>query len=161
MVRRLRAWLAFSVLLASCGGGMPASAPESAPPPQEERETPTQAYPPQQQPGYGAPPAAPTSGGGFAEPPAARPPPPGQDSVAEGAQPTVEQASLELDRAAAELSASGSDCARACKALDSMNRASERICALEPDTGTGGRCRRARERVGVAADRVRRSCACQ
>jgi hypothetical protein len=137
---------------------MPASAPESSPPPQKEGETPSQAYPPQQQPGYGAPPSAPTGGGDFAQPPAS--PPPGQGPVTEGAQPTVEQAGLELDRAAAELNASGSDCARACKALGSMNRASERICALEPDTGTGGRCRRARERVTEAADRVRRSCAC-
>jgi hypothetical protein len=139
---------------------MPASAPASAPPPQEEGEkAPSQGYPQQQQPGYGAPSSAPT-GGDFAQPPAAPPSPPAQGPVTEGAQPTVEQASLELDRAAAELSASGSDCARACKALGSMNRASDRICALEPDTGTGGRCRRARERVSEAADRVRRSCAC-
>jgi hypothetical protein len=161
MARHAQAWLALSILLTSCGGsGMPASAPQSAPPPQKESDTPSQAYPSQQQPGYAAPPSAPSGGGDFAPSPAAPPPPAGQGPVIEGAGPAVEQASLELDRAAAELSASGSDCARACKALGSMNRASERICALEPDTGTGGRCRRARERVGEAADRVRRSCAC-
>jgi hypothetical protein len=154
---RRRALIAFSAtVLASCGGGMPASAPESAP--SKESETPPQAYPPQQQPGYGAP--APTGGGDFAQPPPAPPAPPGQGPATEGAQPSVEQASLELDRAATELSAAGSDCARACKALRSMNRASERICALDPDESAAGRCRRARERVTEAAERVRRSCAC-
>jgi hypothetical protein len=157
MRRRIHEWLVCSVcLLASCGGGAPAAAPQAPPP----SEVPSPEYPQQQQPGYAAPPAP--AGGDFAEPPAATPPPPeSQGPIGDGAQPSVEQASLELDRAAAELSAAGSDCARACKALGSMSRASERICALEPDDRSGGRCRRARERVTVATEKVRRSCACQ
>ena len=155
MLRHCHALFALPVcVLAGCGGGsVPASAPEAPPP--------AQSYP-QQQPGYGTPSNAPTSGEEYAQPPPAATPPP-SDALGpsdQGAQPSVERASLELDRAAAELSAAGSDCPRACKALASMNRASERICALEPDESPGGRCKRAKERVTEATERVRRSCAC-
>ena len=151
----LKAGLAGLLLLTSCGGGTPAAAPAGAPP--QEGAPPAQAYPAEEQPGYGAQPAP--GSGDFAQPPAA-PPPPGQGPDTEGAQPSVEQASLEFDRAAAELSAAGTDCPRACKALGSMNRASERICALDPDQSAAGRCRRAKDRVTEASERVRRSCAC-
>ena len=46
------------------------------------------------------------------------------------------------------------DCATACRALDSMRRAAERLCALEP----GDRCAKAQQRVKDAGDRVRATC---
>ncbi len=46
------------------------------------------------------------------------------------------------------------DCEQACRALELMERAAERICALEP----GERCDRARRRVADAARRVREAC---
>ena len=60
----------------------------------------------------------------------------------------------ELDRAESQVGAALSDCATACRALESMERAAEHLCAL--DSGTD--CRRARERLEAARERVRASC---
>ncbi len=46
------------------------------------------------------------------------------------------------------------DCAAACKALESMGRAAERICSLEP----GARCDEARAKVSGARSKVRGAC---
>jgi len=60
----------------------------------------------------------------------------------------------DLDRAESQVSAAMSDCATACRALESMERAAEHLCAL--DNGT--ECGRARERLEAARQRVRASC---
>ncbi len=63
--------------------------------------------------------------------------------------PTLE---LQLDD---ELQQAGAgDCATACRALDSMRRAAERICAIDP----GLPCQKAREKVAHAEQRVRAAC---
>ena len=60
----------------------------------------------------------------------------------------------ELDRAESQVSAAMSDCAQACRALESMERAAEHLCALD----SGSECGRARERLEAARQRVRASC---
>jgi MYXO-CTERM domain-containing protein len=50
-------------------------------------------------------------------------------------------------------SATTQDCATACKALESLTRAAEHICAVAPD-----HCDEARARVRSATDRVRAAC---
>lgn len=50
--------------------------------------------------------------------------------------------------------AMASDCATACRALGSMKRATERLCALAP----GDRCENAKQRLDVASARVRAAC---
>jgi len=46
------------------------------------------------------------------------------------------------------------DCDTACRALDSMRRATERLCALDP----GDRCARARQKLADATAHVRSAC---
>jgi MYXO-CTERM domain-containing protein len=59
---------------------------------------------------------------------------------------------VEIDRDYAV--AQGGDCATACKALDSMRRAADRLCQLDP----GDRCAKARQKVSDATARVNASC---
>jgi hypothetical protein len=157
--RRLSMLALSAALLTACGGSVPTSGAPAQEPKQAPEAPAGGAYPQQQEAQPGDSPAPRDEAyDGFAEPPAAEPAAPGGDK--DDATRSVEEASLELDRAASELSAAGTDCARVCKALGSMNRASERICALEPDASSSSRCRRAKERVAEAAVRVRRSCTC-
>jgi MYXO-CTERM domain-containing protein len=58
----------------------------------------------------------------------------------------------EIDRDYAE--ASTGDCATACRALDSMRNAADKLCALDP----GSRCANARQRLEAASARVRSAC---
>ncbi len=60
----------------------------------------------------------------------------------------------ELDRAEQQLGSAPGDCAAACKALASMDRAASHICALD----SGSECGSARERVEAARRRVQTSC---
>ncbi len=66
------------------------------------------------------------------------------------AQVDVFQAELEQDYA----QALGNDCPVACRALESMRRAADGLCAVDP----GDRCTRAKEKVQEATARVRASC---
>jgi len=67
-------------------------------------------------------------------------------------------AGAELDRAQADLEASASDCAAACRALASMDRATTHLCALADDSDDQRRCEDARQRLTAARARVRASC---
>jgi MYXO-CTERM domain-containing protein len=74
------------------------------------------------------------------------------------AQPAVVTTS-DADAAQAEVDrdytqALASDCATACRALDSMRRATERLCALDP----GDRCASARKKLDDATTHVRSAC---
>ena len=60
----------------------------------------------------------------------------------------------ELDRAEAQIGAATGDCATACRALASMERAANHLCALD----SGRECDHARERLAAARERVRTSC---
>ena len=66
----------------------------------------------------------------------------------------VAGARSELERAESQLNAATGDCATACRALASMERAAEHLCALDG----GHECDRARERLAAARERVRASC---
>jgi len=67
---------------------------------------------------------------------------------------TKELTTLERDLAREADALSTSDCAVACRALASIRRAADRICALDPDT----RCAAARAKAAEAAEAVRRAC---
>jgi hypothetical protein len=58
----------------------------------------------------------------------------------------------DVDRFAGE--AQGQDCAVACRAVDSMRSATERICEIDP----GDPCARARDTLRKSAARVRTAC---
>lgn len=58
----------------------------------------------------------------------------------------------QLDRDYAQ--ALASDCALACRALESMQRSADRLCQLEP----GDRCSHAKEKVDSATARVKATC---
>jgi hypothetical protein len=65
----------------------------------------------------------------------------------------------ELDEAPAKTAKVGSPCDMACRALSSMRRSAERICALAG--AADERCTRARGRVSAAEERIRRAqCEC-
>jgi hypothetical protein len=66
----------------------------------------------------------------------------------------VNAARSDIDRAESQVNAAMSDCAQACRALESMERAAEHLCALDG----GSECGRARERLEAARQRVRASC---
>lgn len=68
--------------------------------------------------------------------------------------PEVAGARHELDDAEGRLNAAQNDCAAACRALASMERAAEHLCALE----SGTECGHARDRVEAARERVRAHC---
>ena len=74
---------------------------------------------------------------------AAQPPPPG-----------IASARAEIDRDEQRIAAARSDCDEACRALASMERAADHLCALD----SGAECTRVRERVEAARERVRSSC---
>lgn len=60
------------------------------------------------------------------------------------------------ERSLSDAMAASDGCAIACRALDSMRRATDRICALEP----GAACEDARRRTASAETRVVQSCPC-
>ena len=86
-----------------------------------------------------------------AAPAEAAPPPPAAQRPAE-----EESAPAARDDTEARSAPAASPCTRACKALASMQRATDHLCGL---SGEGDpRCTGARDRVRSATDRVRASC---
>ena len=73
---------------------------------------------------------------------------------------TIEEAQQAFDEARKEFAASGTDCVILCRALQSMARAAERICALTPggDTAAKARCDDARAKVEEAKKKVLAAC---
>jgi MYXO-CTERM domain-containing protein len=69
-----------------------------------------------------------------------------------GSRSDIDSAQAEVDNDYAQ--ALASDCALACRALDSMRRATERLCALDP----GDRCSSAKSKLDDATKRVRTAC---
>jgi MYXO-CTERM domain-containing protein len=64
----------------------------------------------------------------------------------------VDAAQAEVDRDYA--AAQAADCATACLALESLRRATDHLCAIDP----GDRCARARQKLADATTRVTSSC---
>jgi uncharacterized protein (TIGR03382 family) len=73
---------------------------------------------------------------------------------AEGGPPSDEATSLAVEIDEAHTTLSTDDCAAACRALASIRRAADRLCALEP----GPRCDEARTKEESATERVRSAC---
>jgi hypothetical protein len=159
---------ALALALPMCGGmqAEPAAAPSPAP---ATGAAPALAAPS----GSTAVPAATPAGYPGAAPPALAPPPAEPSPVSEEAPPrsaTVDTtkapsreaqrsaARSELERWEASLKASVSDCAAACRALASMSRAAEHLCALVDSSDDQRRCDDAKRRVAGARDRVRQTC---
>jgi hypothetical protein len=68
------------------------------------------------------------------------------------------EARSELARAEASLEASANDCAAACRALASMGRAVDHLCALVSSQDDQRRCDDAKRRMASARERVRQTC---
>ena len=79
-----------------------------------------------------------------------------------GATPALDgvgRADRELAESSDAFAAAAGDCARLCKALASMQRATGHLCALtDGDDAQRGRCDAARARVDAARDKVKASC---
>jgi hypothetical protein len=73
---------------------------------------------------------------------------------------TLDEAQHAFDEARAAFAASGTDCVIMCRALQSMARAAERICALTPggDAAAKQRCEDARAKVEEAKKKVLAAC---
>lgn len=76
------------------------------------------------------------------------------DAAADAEAAAEDAAALEAQLASEHEALSTEDCFSACKALASIRRATDRLCALEP----GPRCERAREKAAEASARVREAC---
>jgi hypothetical protein len=68
--------------------------------------------------------------------------------------PEVGAARADFDRAENQVGAATGDCAAACRALASMQRAADHLCSVDG----GPECARARQRVDTARERVQASC---
>lgn len=78
-----------------------------------------------------------------------------------GGEPTTfDQASRAFDDARAAFASSGTDCITMCKALQSMSRSAERVCALAPpgDEAAKHKCDDARAKVDEATKKVLAAC---
>jgi hypothetical protein len=132
--------------LTMCGAAAPAekappATPAGAPAPAEAG--PAQSAYPQAQPGYAAPPPSAATGGAA-----------DQGDLAQRRA----AARAELQRAQSDLEAAASDCTAACRALSSMERATQHLCTLVADPDDQKRCDDAQHRLAAARERVRSSC---
>jgi MYXO-CTERM domain-containing protein len=75
-------------------------------------------------------------------------------ALAQPAPPASEALVLQGDIERYAADTEGSDCTTACRALDSMRRATDRICEIEPGDG----CARAEATLRRTAARVRAAC---
>ncbi len=133
-------------LSTGCGGGSP---PPKSPPSSDsdhdgtpDREGPSRAEP---TPTY---PASPYPVG---------PAQPGAAGVVE-IDDQRQAARLDVERAGQELESGLGDCAKACRALRSMERATVHLCDLATDLEDRRRCEDAKSRILKASDRIRSSC---
>jgi hypothetical protein len=132
-IRRLAA-LAFAASLAACAMSKESEPAKMAPPPAS--------YPSSTMPGVTAAPPPP--------PPAAEPPP--------TTQKEADPLWVEFERFDREVALSTNDCATACRALASLERAAKRVCEGAAQLGEGGRCGEATKRLREARGRVRSAC---
>jgi hypothetical protein len=154
--------LSFSLSVAGCGGA-PAMAPKS--PGEAPAGSPSYGAPPAGYPGYPAQPAnaaEPSGAQGTAQPSPA--PPPASPQATPSTAPPPDAASVrsaaraDFARAQADLEAASTDCATACRALASMERAATHLCELAGDPDDQTRCNDARRKVIAARERVRSAC---
>jgi hypothetical protein len=96
-----------------------------------------------------APPPAAAPPAGYAEPPSAQDP-----------HARYERASIQLSQAKEQLrvATSQKDCATACRALDSMERAAEQVCEIASSSEERRSCKTAEGDVADARKRVQAAC---
>ena len=148
-MKRAQSFSAFVLALVAvaCGAAEPEPrAPESAggaakstTPADQDRARPQNAPPSQPQP---PPPSTPGGTREYAQPPQATP-------------QALGDPWLEFQSAQAQLEATTSDCAVACKALASIDRATGHVCAM---TSASDHCTSARETLKSARRKVRAEC---
>jgi hypothetical protein len=100
-----------------------------------------------------------------ATPATATPPPPSSISPSttpsssnEGLREAIARAKGDIDRADRELQTAAGDCATACRALASMERATSHLCRIAGAADDRDRCDEAKTKVLLARDRVRTTC---
>jgi len=132
------------VVLAACGGAAPPpAAPASTPAPASE-EAP-----------MAAPPPAAAGAGAGSESESVQSTAPDQPGARAAARA---RARSDFDGARRELSVAGSDCATACRALASMERAATRLCELATADDGRDACDDAQAKLREAKDRVHATC---
>jgi hypothetical protein len=135
-------------LVPACGGAAPHAAPAEAPPSAFGYGDSGKSQP-QQAPGY--PPGAPTT-------PAAPESQATTTPTGASREATLGRARSDLDAAQRELDVAASDCAAACRALGSMDRATLHLCGLAQVDDERMRCEDAKTKVRGARDKVRTTC---
>ena len=132
-----------AVVVAACGGA--AQKPTS--PAQPERAGPEEA------------PKTTSPSPAAAAPPAGAPPAAADAAESHGSrQAALRAARAELAVAERDLESGQAECAAACRALGSMERATGHLCDLATDTDDRRRCEEAKTRVLRARHRVRTAC---
>jgi hypothetical protein len=161
-------WVALTGFFAACGGAsQPAKTPDS---------NATVMGASKSSPGYAEPPPASAPPADYAPPPSSAPPAPSpataapsaaEESGDRNAAPAAPdphagyaRANVQLSEARRQLDiATGQrDCANACRALDSMERAAAQLCELARSNDERRTCKSAEDQVGAARDRVHSAC---
>lgn len=140
-VRAALALVGLFVLLAACNARPAPKAPETP----ADDDAPAQP----------AERAAPAYAPGAPQPQQAQEPTPEAKANMDAPGFSAHAARTDFERAAREVEAARGDCAVACRALTSMDRAARHLCNLE---GDGAECKDARDRVKAARDRVTTAC---
>lgn len=86
------------------------------------------------------------------------PPPAPADAAPKATEPSAEPLWLEFERFDRAVALSTGDCATACRALASLERAAKRVCEGATQLGEGGHCGEATRRLRDARGRVRAAC---
>jgi hypothetical protein len=165
--RKSLAWLAVAITMAACGGSEPPpQSPKSAPPTDGKTHAVTESTASQAPSRSGYEESAPNA----PPPPAAAPAPVAPSAVssepsreapsATDPQARYYRASAQLTEARRQfdIAAGQRDCANACRALDSMERAAGQICEVARSTEERRTCRDAQDQVSSARERVRNAC---
>jgi hypothetical protein len=164
---RFYRWMGLGIcLLSSCGGSEKSSAPPQSPSAAKMEGAKVQTVETSAQPGYAQEPPSPPAGDYAAPPPAASPAPPSAAAEHAEAPATTDararysRANVQLSEARRELDIATNqrDCANACRALDSMERAASQLCELAQSSDEKRTCKSAQDQVGAARDRVHSAC---
>jgi hypothetical protein len=84
--------------------------------------------------------------------------PPGPEKKAETLDVKLRHAQTSFEDAESAFTAAGNDCVQLCKALASMNNATERLCELAKDNGDEQRCTDAKNKLDAARAKVKSTC---
>lgn len=103
-------------------------------------------------------------GGSAANTGGAKPPERDHDGVGDDKKTVVapeirsKEANDSFVAAESAFAAAGNDCAQLCKALNSMTKATDRLCELAKENGDGKRCEDAKTRLDAARAKVKSTC---